>query len=110
MEISLHHIPKLLKVPSGEYNSLHPLYSVAKITSNLEYADNLTALEAETKTEIEIDQSTGTQGYATLLIRSDNERLVGRFCAVSPGRSPGVGNSCDLYQGFYGGREISFIS
>ena len=66
----------------GEYNSLHPLYSISKITSNLEFADNLVALEQETNTEIEIDQSTGTQGYATLLIRSDNEKLVGVFSMI----------------------------
>lgn len=73
MEVSLHHLANLLGIPNGEYNAMHPLYQIPKIISGMNGADNLAALEAETGVEIEIDQSTGTQGYATILIRSEDE-------------------------------------
>ena len=93
MEISLHHLPKLLKIPEGEYNAMHPLYAIPKIMSNMEAAENMAALEAETGCDIEIDQSTGTQGYATVLIRCENDKFGGaeRDKAVGVVFSAGAG-------------------
>ena len=60
MEVSLHHVPKLLKIKHHEYNQSHPLYNLSKITG--EDCLSLRKLNEETKAEVEIDQTTGNLG------------------------------------------------
>lgn len=46
MEVSLHHIPKVLKIEPDQYTPHHPLYDLPKITSAENF--NLRKLELVT--------------------------------------------------------------
>ncbi|CAD7952733.1 unnamed protein product [Amoebophrya sp. A25] len=76
MEVSLHHVPKLLKLSATEYNQEHNLYAQSKISSNHTGAENLKTLEEESGAEIEIDQTTGNLGYSTILIRGEERAMA----------------------------------
>lgn len=82
MEISLHHVPKLLRLADVfaeggfGWNPSNPLYNQSKIKSDDAGAENLQLLEDLTGSEIEIDQSSGTLGYATLLVRGGEKEMT----------------------------------
>eukprot|EP00392_Amoebophrya_sp_AT5.2_P008311 g8332.t1 len=76
MEIQLHHVPKLLKIPPQEYTADHVLYNLTKISSTHTGAENLKYIEEESGAEVEIDQTTGNLGYATVLIRGDEKGMA----------------------------------
>lgn len=72
MEIQLHHVPKLLKIPPQEYTADHVLYNLTKISSTHTGAENLKYIEEESGAEVEIDQTTGNLGYSHISVRLPN--------------------------------------
>lgn len=73
MEVSLHHVPKLLKVEPKEYVPGHPLYEYPKITSDDNH--NLLKLEKLTQATIEIDQTTAVHGISTILLKGEDSAI-----------------------------------